>query len=448
MEKGNIIGRSGKTSISSASGIYSLEEQYLKQRNNTWPTSIVKNGLILHLDANDSRSYPGTGTVWSDISGNNNNFNILQRAFKDDGVKYMDFRGGNGIAKNATDISLSGNVTYLLWTRVQTFTNNWRTLTRGYGGDHHVIIQSGGQGLGMYDSETGAFINSGYNQTSFPNHNTDQWMFAHFRFSSTAPQYQFSYNDTPNVIRASISNANAAYNRGFGSIGGYHDVSTDPSVASQYWGDIASFMVYNRVLSDAEILQNYYATEPLYRNPHMLTPELSLAISKYGTPGLVGQYFSGDWRSTISTGNIGSLPLSSPSTYTAISYGSRGDLYGFIAIGFFRPPTTGTYTFYTSSDDGSGVWIGNIAAAFGGRTTTNAVLNNGLGVGQGDTKRSGSTTLIGGRWYPIRIVHEEGTGGDNLTFSWAGPNISETTDLSTHFRCPVNLQGQRIYGYY
>lgn len=160
---------------------------------------------------------------------------------------------------------------------------------------------------------------------------------------------------------------------------------------------------------------------------------LPLGSSLLTQGGLYGQYFNGDWRSTISTGNIGTLPLSSPTKYTAISYGTRGDYYGFIAIGYFIPPTTGTYTFYTSSDDGSGVWVGDIASASSGRTTSNAVVNNNMGGGQGDTKRSGTISLTAGVAYPIRIVHEEGTGGDNLTFSWAGPNIAETTSLTQYF---------------
>lgn len=172
------------------------------------------------------------------------------------------------------------------------------------------------------------------------------------------------------------------------------------------------------------------------------------ALDTLAVPGLIGQYFGGNWRSTISTGNIGTLPLSNPTTYSSISYGTQGDNYGFIAIGYFKPPTTGTYTFYTSSDDGSGVWVGNIAQAASGRTTSNAVLNNNMGGGQGNTKRSGSTTLTGGVWYPIRIVHEEVSGGDNLTYSWAGPSIGETTDLSTYYRTPVDNKGNRIYTFY
>ena len=35
-------------------------------------TSIITDGLILHLDAGNTDSYSGSGNTWSDISGNNN----------------------------------------------------------------------------------------------------------------------------------------------------------------------------------------------------------------------------------------------------------------------------------------------------------------------------------------------------------------------------------------
>ena len=39
---------------------------------------IVTDGLVLSLDAASTRSYPGTGLTWSDLSGNNNNCYFLQ----------------------------------------------------------------------------------------------------------------------------------------------------------------------------------------------------------------------------------------------------------------------------------------------------------------------------------------------------------------------------------
>ena len=34
---------------------------------------IITNGLVLSLDAANNKSYPGSGTTWTDLSGNNNN---------------------------------------------------------------------------------------------------------------------------------------------------------------------------------------------------------------------------------------------------------------------------------------------------------------------------------------------------------------------------------------
>jgi GLEYA domain/Concanavalin A-like lectin/glucanases superfamily len=125
---------------------------------------------------------------------------------------------------------------------------------------------------------------------------------------------------------------------------------------------------------------------------------------------------------------------------TSIAFGDAlGDNYAFVAIGYFIPPTTGTYTFYTSSDDESAVWLGELAKAGYGRTIANAVVNNGMDIagGQPNTERSGTIDLIAGIAYPIRIIFQEQGGGDNLTFSWAGPGISKTTDLSQHFYTPI-----------
>jgi len=38
---------------------------------------IVTNGLVLNLDAAKTDSYPGTGTTWRDLSGNNNNGTLI-----------------------------------------------------------------------------------------------------------------------------------------------------------------------------------------------------------------------------------------------------------------------------------------------------------------------------------------------------------------------------------
>jgi hypothetical protein len=60
---------------------------------------------------------------------------------------------------------------------------------------------------------------------------------------------------------------------------------------------------------------------------------------------------------------------------------------------------------------------------------------------------AGTISLTANTYYPIRIVHEEIQGGDNLTFSWAGPGISETTDLTQYFYS-ISLGGTLTGNYY
>ncbi len=54
----------------------------------TYNTSIVRNGLVLHLDAANRKSYPGTGTTWTDSSGLNNNGTLTN------GVSYQSVNQG------------------------------------------------------------------------------------------------------------------------------------------------------------------------------------------------------------------------------------------------------------------------------------------------------------------------------------------------------------------
>lgn len=40
-------------------------------------SSIIRDGLVLHLDAANVKSYPGSGTTWFDLSGNGNNVSLI-----------------------------------------------------------------------------------------------------------------------------------------------------------------------------------------------------------------------------------------------------------------------------------------------------------------------------------------------------------------------------------
>ena len=60
---------------------------------------IVKDGLILNLDAGNRYSHPGSGTTWSDLSGNNNNGTLVN------GVGYSSSNGGSFVFDGTNQVT-------------------------------------------------------------------------------------------------------------------------------------------------------------------------------------------------------------------------------------------------------------------------------------------------------------------------------------------------------
>jgi len=158
-----------------------------------------------------------------------------------------------------------------------------------------------------------------------------------------------------------------------------------------------------------------------------ITPDITYTAGLYKTT--YSGYFADvpSFFATATPTTYGSNPSTSVQT-TAISEASSDDGSNFSCqwLGYFLPSTTETYTFFTSSDDASYVWIGSNALS--GFTTANAVVNNG-GT-HGVQERSGSVSLTAGVYYPIRIQFGEATGGDSLTFNYSTPTITKTTTVT------------------
>ncbi len=164
-----------------------------------------------------------------------------------------------------------------------------------------------------------------------------------------------------------------------------------------------------------------------------------LTANNYWTnrnPYLAGLYkttYSGYFNDVVSffatatPTTFGANPATSVQT-TDISEPGTDDGSNFSCqwLGYFKPTTTETYTFYTSSDDASYMWIG--ANAQTGFTTGNATVNNG-GL-HGNLEKFGSIALTAGVYYPVRIQFGEQGGGDVMTFSYSTPTITKTTTVT------------------
>ena len=130
---------------------------------------------------------------------------------------------------------------------------------------------------------------------------------------------------------------------------------------------------------------------------------------------------------TATPGAYGANPATEVQT-TIIQEPSSDDGSNFSVqwLGYFLPSTTETYTFYTSSDDGSYMWIG--ANALTGFTTANATVSNGGAHGQSET--SGTAALTAGTYYPVRIQFGEIGGGDVMSFNFSTATIAKTTNVT------------------
>ncbi len=270
--------------------------------------SIPLSSPMLLLDASNIASYPGSGTVWYDISGSGNNFNIVEAAWNPAG--YMDFKGNYGIAKNSADIDLSGEVTYVVVTRIKNYDpseydSDWRTLTRPYGGDHYVIVESFYYqydetkiyNIGMYDNASDQFLDSGAKQNELPGYSDDKFDVMIWRFSdSDNPTWDMNVNG---VQVGTISDENARHNRGFGAIGGYHYENPYPESAAQYWGDIKYFAAYDKRLNDTEVNAIYQSLKNRRNNPDVLFRLDPSDTSGYSISGSTWHDLSGNGRDVV-----------------------------------------------------------------------------------------------------------------------------------------------------
>jgi hypothetical protein len=150
------------------------------------------------------------------------------------------------------------------------------------------------------------------------------------------------------------------------------------------------------------------------------------------TDGLKWGYYTGYFTDNVSfftgapvaSGIVTGIPSINAGTGGYVPADQSREYYSVQWTGYFLSNYTGTWTFYTSSDDASYLWIGPNATT--GFSNTNAiVINGGL---HGMQERSGTVSLVAGEYYPIRIQFGENQQGDNIIVSFSNPNLTKTTN--------------------
>jgi hypothetical protein len=148
--------------------------------------------------------------------------------------------------------------------------------------------------------------------------------------------------------------------------------------------------------------------------------------------GLAWGYYTGYFADNVNfftgvpsaSGIVTSIPSISAGTNSYVPANQSWLNYSVQWTGYFLSNYTGTWTFYTNSDDASYLWIGPNATT--GFTTANAtVINSGT---HPMVELSGTASLVAGQYYPIRIQFGESGGGDNIIVSFSNPELAKTTN--------------------
>lgn len=232
------------------SGIQQPIGRIYKKLSSTTATSVatpILTGLQLYLDASLSGSYPGTGTIWYDLSGNSNDVDMQNSGsitYNSGAIKYF-ATGSTGWFSKASGTNLptgNSNYTFSAWIQLASSWGNQGIMSIGPFG-------SGNQSNALRTDGTNAYYN--------------YWWGNDFRAtSSLSPATQWfnivaKYNGTSRTLWVNGVQLSGS-NSGTG-----HNVTTSAlqiakTVSAEYLqGNIGQALIYDRALSDSEILANY-----------------------------------------------------------------------------------------------------------------------------------------------------------------------------------------------
>ena len=210
--------------------------------------SIVTNGLVLCLDAGNRKSYPGTGTTWTDLSGAGNAATILNQGADNAGTIYSSTNGGY--------ITFDGNddrATSTLPALTSYTTSAWVRLRNFSGGERQLFQTANGIGLSVLSNRF-MFYNGNVNST------------IQTVVSNSWYNWVMTTTNTPsNSTKMFINNVADGNWANYGAItAGNIALAATNTIQRVLSCDIAIFSIYNRALSATEIAQNYNALKGRY----------------------------------------------------------------------------------------------------------------------------------------------------------------------------------------
>ena len=213
---------------------------------------IVTDGLVLALDAGNTKSYSGSGATWTDLSGNGNNGTL------ENDVGYDSGNGGSLSFDGVDDYATTGNI--LVPTSSSSYTVSvWCYRNRNNVGYEELLSQWTSANVNQsfffgFDNSYVRFTDNWNNIVVSGAGNTGVWM-------NLVGVYT-----TSNAYIFLNGNLSATRGSGFSYYGtGAFVMGRQGELDSEYFsGNIAQVSIYNRALTAQEVLQNYNALKGRY----------------------------------------------------------------------------------------------------------------------------------------------------------------------------------------
>jgi hypothetical protein len=215
--------------------------------------NIVKNNLMLNLDASNAISYPTTGTKWNDLSGYGNVGTLANGPTFNSTTRSIVFDGTD-------DYVSDGSSTYDITNQftVEVLCNP----TQEYNGMFNFVGPNGSdRGMMAHWPWGGDY---GYFDITNTSNAFFRWYKAGAGILNVRALYHFILNPNGQVVvkqnNQIMTPSGTDTFTGNVSLGSYNTIGAFSSAQLPWKGEMSKFRVYNRALTDAETTQNYYGS--------------------------------------------------------------------------------------------------------------------------------------------------------------------------------------------
>lgn len=213
---------------------------------------IVTDGLVFYVDAGNSKSYPGSGTTWTDLIGGEQNTLINTPTYSSLNGGYIELDGANEYIDTSFNATSYFPLTICAWVNIDDTT-----------GVQIIVDQSSGSaGLGLRTNNAaiesfwrnGSVINL---ETIISSYSADSWIYVCVVYDTNS---MVGYMN--GAVQNSYGSANinlTSANRGIDNTNGLHIGNQNDQINNHIDAKIAQVKIYNKALTADEITQNYNA---------------------------------------------------------------------------------------------------------------------------------------------------------------------------------------------